>query len=128
MRVVYFDGLCNLCNGFVDFLIRRDHRRRLKYAPLQGAFAAAQLPVILRESLSTLVLQDDAQIYTESNAAIYTIAHLGGVYQLAKIFLLVPGFVRNAIYRWVANHRYHFAGRRETCRLPSAEERAQFLD
>lgn len=128
MRIVYFDGLCNLCNGFVDFLIRRDHRRLLKYAPIQGTTAAANLPASLRDDLATMALQDEGRLMTESTAAIHTIAYLGGVYSLMKLFLIVPEFIRNAVYRGVANHRYLIAGRRETCRLPSAEERAQFLD
>ena len=129
MRIVYFDGYCNVCNAFVDFLIRRDSKRLLKYAPIQGATAKKNLPAELVVSISTMALQDeDNQIYTESSAAIRTIAYLGGIYSLMKIFLIVPPFVRNFVYRWVADHRYLFAGRRETCRIPTAEERAQFLD
>lgn len=128
MRVVYFDGHCNLCNSFIDFLIRRDYRRILKFAPLQGPTAVANLPAHLRNGLSTMVLQDEGRIMTESTAAILSISYLRGVYALMKLFLIVPEFIRNGVYRGVANHRYLFAGRRETCRLPSFEERAQFLD
>lgn len=128
MHVVYFDGLCNVCNHFIDFLIRHDLRRRLKFAPLQGATARARLPAPLVSELSTIVYEIDGKIQTESSAAIRVIASLGGVYSLMSIFLLVPRFVRDGVYRWVAKHRYLFAGRRDSCRMPTVEERAQFLD
>lgn len=126
-RVVYFDGHCNVCNAFVDFLIRRDHRRRLKYAPLQGETARARLPIDLVTDLSTMVLEEPDRISKESTAAIRTIGHLGGMYSLMFVFLIVPRFIRDYVYRWVAAHRYLWFGKRDTCRLPTAEERAQFL-
>jgi predicted DCC family thiol-disulfide oxidoreductase YuxK len=128
VAIVYFDGQCNVCNAFIDFLIRRDHARALKYAPLQGTTAAKRLPPGLNSDLTTMVYEVDGRIFTESTAALETLAALGGGYRLAKVFLLVPRFLRDGVYRFVAHHRYLFAGRRETCRLPTPEERAQFLD
>ncbi|MGZ3723206.1 MAG: thiol-disulfide oxidoreductase DCC family protein [Bdellovibrionales bacterium] len=140
-KIVYFDGYCNVCNAFIDFLIRHDSRRVLRFAPLQGSTARARLPAGLVSDLSTMALEDtstgagagrgaglESSIVVESTAAILTIASLGGVYSVIKIFLLVPRVLRDLVYRWVANHRYLFAGRTETCRVPTAEERAQFLD
>jgi predicted DCC family thiol-disulfide oxidoreductase YuxK len=126
--VVYFDGYCNVCNRFIDFLIRRDRRHILKFAPLQGTTARARLPAGLVNEVSTMVMQEDGAISVESAAAIKAIASLGGVYSWTRIFLLVPRFLRDGAYRWVANHRYQLFGRRSTCRLPTAEERAQFLE
>jgi len=128
MVIVYFDGYCNVCNRFIDFLIRHDQKGVLKYAPLQGSTAAKHLPAELRSELSTMVLQEDDKLSTESSAAILSLAYLGGGFRLIKLFLLVPRFLRDGIYRWVANHRYLFAGRRSTCRVPSAEERTRFLE
>jgi len=128
MVIVYFDGLCNVCNKFVDFLIRRDSARVFKFAPLQGSTARARLPADKVNDLSTMAFQDGDRIYFESGAAIRALAALGGVWSLMRIFLLVPSFVRDFVYRWVADHRYLFAGRRDTCRVPSAEERTQFLE
>lgn len=127
-RIVYFDGVCNVCNTFVDFLIRRDHKRILKYAPLQGETAKKRVPAELISSLSTVVLEDEHGVLsTESTAAIKTIASLGGVYALISVFLILPKFLRDWVYRWVADHRYLWFGKRDTCRLPTPEERAQFL-
>jgi predicted DCC family thiol-disulfide oxidoreductase YuxK len=129
MTIVYFDGLCNVCNRFIDFLIRRDRRRVMKYAPLQGSTARSHLPAHLVTDLSTMAFEaGDGRIYTDSSAAIRAIAALGGVWTTMYACLVVPRFVRDGVYRWVANHRYLFAGRRETCRLPTPAEREQFLD
>jgi predicted DCC family thiol-disulfide oxidoreductase YuxK len=128
MVIVYFDGLCNVCNAFVDFLIRRDSARVLRFAPLQGSTARARLPAEKVSELSTMAFQDGSAVYYKSSAAIRAIASLGGVWQLMRVFLIVPPFLRNFVYRWVANHRYLFAGRRDTCRMPTAMEREQFLD
>lgn len=128
MVIVYFDGYCNVCNAFIDFLIRRDRSRRIKYAPLQGQTASRNLPKEKVTELSTMALQDSSGIFFESTAAIKAIACLGGVYSLMKVFLLVPRFLRDFVYRWVAARRYLFAGRRDTCRVPTPEERTRFLD
>jgi predicted DCC family thiol-disulfide oxidoreductase YuxK len=79
--------------------------------------------------LSTMALEDDkGTVVTESSAAIRAIAALGGAWSLMSAFLVVPRFLRDFVYRWVAAHRYLWFGRRDNCRIPSAEERAQFLD
>lgn len=126
-RIVYFDGVCNVCNAFIDFLIRHDRKRSLKYSPLQGETAKGRIPVDLISNLSTIVLEDGGVISTQSTAAIKTIASLGGVYSLMSVFLIVPKFLRDWVYRWIADHRYLWFGKRDTCRLPTPEERAQFL-
>src|SRR4051812_14218606 len=108
MLIVYFDGHCNVCNRFVDFLIRRDAGRVLKFAPLQGSTARTRLPAGLVTDMSTMALQDfdSGAVRIESSAAIGAIAALGGVWSLMNVFLLVPRFLRDFVYRWVADHRY----------------------
>lgn len=128
MKVVYFDGYCNVCNRFVDFLIRRDRRRVLKFASLQSATAEQRLPAGYSSQVSTMVFEDEGVITDQSTGAILAIAAVGGIFVFMKIFLLVPRFVRDGVYRWVANHRYLWFGRRETCRVATSEERAQFLN
>jgi predicted DCC family thiol-disulfide oxidoreductase YuxK len=127
VRIVYFDGHCNVCNAFIDFLIRRDSRGRLCYAPLQGETARTRLPSTLVTAMSTMALEENGAVTVESTAAIRTIAVLGGPYLLMKLFLLVPRFLRDGVYRWIAKHRYLWWGRRDTCRVPTPEERTRFL-
>lgn len=125
--IVFFDGVCGLCNTFVDRLIRWDRNRVLRYATLQGATAKEHLSTERTTDLSTLVYFDGERFWTRSAAAIRILMRLGGVWRLAGIFLLVPGFLRNLVYALVARSRYRWFGRRESCRLPSAEERSLFL-
>jgi predicted DCC family thiol-disulfide oxidoreductase YuxK len=125
-EVVFFDGVCNLCNAFVNFLMARS--TRLLFASLQGKTAAETLPKEMIDGLSSIVFYDHGRIYTESSAALRILTRLGGLYKLLGVFLIVPRFFRDAVYRFVASHRYSWFGKRDICRLPTPEERAQFLD
>ena len=127
MKIVYFDGYCNVCNRFIDFLIRRDRRGLMKFASLQSQTAQSRVPAHYTSTVDTMLLEDDGRLYSESSAAIRSIALLGGIFSLMKLFLLVPRFLRDGVYRWVANHRYLWFGKRQSCRMPTDEERARFL-
>lgn len=123
MKVVYFDGYCNVCNRFVDFLLRRT--RTLKFASLQSSTAQQRLPATLVKDVSTMAFEEeDGKIYIESAAAIRAISY---AFKPFLIFLLVPRPLRDWVYRWVANHRYLWFGKRDTCRMPTAEERERML-
>jgi predicted DCC family thiol-disulfide oxidoreductase YuxK len=126
--ILYFDGVCNLCNSFVDALLRREQRRQgavpgLRFASLQGQTAATRVPAEFRRDMKSLVYESAPGVFlTESGAALRV---LGGFW---KVFLLVPPFIRNAVYRQVAANRYALFGKRDTCRLPTPAERSRFLD
>jgi predicted DCC family thiol-disulfide oxidoreductase YuxK len=124
--IVFFDGVCNLCNAFVDFVIRRNSS--LRFSSLQGKAAAQMLAPQLVRDLPSVVLKSGDQIFTESTAALKILIQLGGFWPLMSVFLIVPSFLRDMIYRWIGRNRYSWFGKRETCRLPSADERARFLD
>ena len=126
--VVYFDGYCGLCNGFVDFVLARDRRRRFRFAPLQGTTAVARFGPPGDVDPTTILLEEDGKVYQRSTAALRIISRLGGACALVAVFNLVPRFIRDAVYDWVARHRYGWFGKRDTCRLPTPEERAVFLD
>ncbi|NDE15271.1 DUF393 domain-containing protein [bacterium] len=132
--VVYFDGVCNLCNRFVDFLVRIDRARVLRYAPIQGETArargiydAAREPVPGSIVVQRDVAEQDGERWTESDAVIRIFTHVGGIWSAAAILRVVPRTLRNAVYRTVARNRYRIFGRRDTCRVPSDEEKALFL-
>lgn len=122
MRVVYFDGHCNLCNGFVDHLIHRDPD--IFFASLQSAEARRRLPAACTEHVNTLVYEEDDKFQTESDAAI---GALKKAYPWLTALRIIPRPLRNIVYRLIARNRYRVFGRRETCRLPSPSERARFL-
>lgn len=126
--VLYFDGVCGLCNRFVDWLIRHDREGRLRYAPLQGRAAAARLPAADIAGLTTVVLERDGHVSRRSTAAIEAMASLGGPWRAASLLKAVPRPLRDAVYDRVARRRYGWFGRREACRLPTEAERPLFLD
>ncbi len=126
--VLFFDGVCNLCNAWVDFLVRRDKKRRYRFAPLQGSTAHHAIPSHVQSGeFDSFVFVENGQVYTRSTAALRVLSGLGGVWSIAKVLFLVPAPLRDAVYRLIARNRYRWFGQKETCRLPSPEERALFL-
>lgn len=126
--VVFFDGVCGLCNWSVDFLLRRDTRRRLWFAPLQGETAAARLGTRPDQDYSTIVLLDAGQRWERSDAVARILQHIGGIWGLAGWLLhVIPRPLRNLGYRIVASNRYSLFGKKSACRMPTPEERSRFL-
>lgn len=128
--VIFFDGVCNLCNSSVNFIIDRDPNGYFRFAALQSDAAARRLPAhgITPEALESLVLLEDGACYRRSSAALRIARRLGGAWPLLYVFVLVPRPLRDAVYDWIAAHRYRWFGRRDTCRVPTPELRARFLD
>lgn len=125
MPILFFDGVCNLCNGFVDFLIRRG--ASISYAPLQGSTAAKLLPAD-KLRLETVVLWENGKVSDKSDAAIRVISALPGFWKIFVLARIFPRFIRDGVYDLVASNRYSLFGKRESCRLPTPEERKLFLD
>ena len=119
--IVYFDGVCGLCNRFVDFLLKYDKSKSLKFAPLQKS-------KFQNEDLSTVILSIDDQLYTKSEAALRAISFMGGIWKLALLFLVIPKLIRDPVYDFIAKNRYQWFGKSETCRLPTPEERSRFIN
>ncbi len=128
--VVVFDGYCNLCNGWVSFIMARDARRRFRYATLQGATGQSILrrAAPLQPAGESIALVEGDRVETRSTAALNILGKLGFPWPLFRVFLLVPLPVRDAVYDFVARNRYRWFGRRSTCRVPTDEERTLFLD
>jgi predicted DCC family thiol-disulfide oxidoreductase YuxK len=127
--VVLFDGVCNLCNGSVRFVVRHDRRGRFRFASLQSEAGQA----LLRRhgldpaDLFSVVLVDGGRVTTRSDAALDVARGLGGAWRAAGLLRAVPRPVRDRVYDWVARNRYRWFGRRDACMLPSPELRARFL-
>ena len=127
--VVFFDGVCGLCNRFVDFVIRRDQQQIFLFSPLQGQTAERDLPAEMREEMRSIVLLEaEGQLYDKSDAALRVLAGLPGIWRGSKMMLWVPRFIRDLVYDLVAANRYRVFGKRDQCRLPTPEERSRFLD
>ena len=126
-RVIFFDGVCGLCNGFVDFVLPRDKNKALLFSPLQSEKAAEYLSPELVEDLTTIVFYDAGKIYVRSEAVLRALAYLGSFWKILPGFLVLPAFIRDSLYRFIATNRYRWFGEKETCRLPTADERERFL-
>lgn len=126
-NIVFFDGVCHLCNSFVDFLVQQDKHRIIFYAPLQGATAQDLLALENQSRLSSILYLRKGLVYQESEAVLMIFSDLGGVYKMVLILKIIPAFIRNRIYRWVAKNRYLWFGQRDFCRLPEKNERSQLL-
>ena len=125
--IVYFDGVCHICNGFVDFLIRRDRTASVRFASLQGETARANLPPEMVVGLPGVVVADKGTLYFKSAAVIHIVAGLGGRWRLLRLLQVLPAPLRDLIYDGFARRRYRWFGRRETCRMPTAGEQARLL-
>ncbi len=127
-RVVYFDGVCNLCNSSVNFLMKYENGSRLKFSSLQsdhGAKLISEFPFLAEKD--SIVYFDGRNAWVESDAALKLVAFLKWPFQFLRIFWIFPRPIRNWFYRWVARNRYKWFGKRAVCRLPSEEERSRFL-
>ncbi len=126
-KIIFFDGICHLCNGFVDEVISRDHDHVLKFAPLQGETAAKILPKNETENLDSVVYFKDGKLFKQSSAIIEIFYDLGGAYKILIIIKIIPAFIRDFIYSIIAKNRYAWFGQRDFCRLPKPEERQYLL-
>jgi len=128
--IIFFDGVCALCNGFVDFVLIRDKGDLFRFAALQGDTAVAVLngkTFADKEDLRSVYLWDGQKVYGKSDAALRVLARLGGPWSFSRYLLAIPRFFRDGVYDIVAQNRYHWFGKHDTCRLPAADERERFL-
>lgn len=127
--ILFFDGVCGLCNRFVDFVLKYDDDGRVFFAPLQGTTAAESLPENIVQNLDTVVFLDGKQWKCRSSAVVRVFWKLGGVWSvLGTLLWIIPRPLRDLGYKLVAGNRYRLFGKKETCRMPTPEERARFLE
>jgi len=124
--VILFDGVCNLCTGSVQFVIERDSRKQFRFASLQSPIAEKLLG--RRDDLESMVLVQDGEIYRKSTAALLIAKRLDGLWPLLAAFLVMPRFLRDAVYDWIGRRRYRMFGKRDACWVPNAELAERFLD
>jgi predicted DCC family thiol-disulfide oxidoreductase YuxK len=128
-NILFFDGVCGLCNRFVDFSLKHDPHGRVLFAPLQGKTAGELLSKTDVENLDTVIFYENGNLSRRSTAIVKLLSGVGGFWNvLAWLLWLIPRPLRDFGYRLTAKNRYRFFGQKETCRLPTAEERVRFLD
>lgn len=129
--ILLFDGVCNLCNGFVQFIIRRDSLQLFRFSSLQSGTGTRVLQYIAEDAGSvpdSLILLYKDRYYTKADAAIKIASLLGGGWHLLRAGYILPRRLRNAIYDFVARNRYKWYGKRDECMLPTPELASRFLD
>jgi len=124
---ILFDGVCNLCNGFVQFVIARDPDGRFQFGPLQSAAAQRLLASAPPSPSESFVLIEDGRVFRRSTAALRILRRLRFPWPLAYVAILIPRPIRDAVYDLVARNRYRWFGRRDRCMVPTPEVRKRFL-
>ena len=128
--IILFDGVCHLCAGSVQFVIKRDPRQRFRFARLQSK-VAQQLLAEQQASdtgLDSVILIYQGRLYRKSRAVLRTALLLRPAWPLLGIFLLVPRFIADPVYDFIGQHRYQWFGRKESCGLPETDQCWRFLD
>lgn len=127
--IVLFDGVCHLCQGSVRFIADRDPAGYFAFAPLQSRLGASLLEAggLGADGRESLVLIENGRVYTRSGGALRIARRLTGMWKLLALLLVVPAPIRDALYNWVARHRYEWFGRSDSCEIPSAAARARVL-
>jgi predicted DCC family thiol-disulfide oxidoreductase YuxK len=127
--ILFFDGVCNLCNRSVDFVIRHDKKRKFRFASLQSTSAQKILSdtSIDTRNPRSLVYYKNGKLKEKSNAILAIALVMGFPFALAYVFKILPRFLRNYVYDLIARNRYKWFGQANTCRLPNEEEKSVFL-
>ena len=127
--VIVFDGVCNLCNGWVRFLLPRDRPKVFRFAHCQSEYGGAVLNHLgeSQDDPSTVVLIDDDTVYVRSTAVLRALSALGGPWRGMLLLLIIPRPLRDAVYTFVARNRYRWFGRTELCALPEPGWEERFL-
>ena len=127
--LILFDGVCNFCNYWVNFAIKRDRKKSLRFTPLQGETANRVLPryKINPTALRSVIIIDKDRFYTQSSAAIRICKHLDGGWKLLYGLMIIPKFIRDALYNIIARNRYKWFGKKDHCMIPSPGVKERFL-
>lgn len=127
--IIFFDGVCNLCNASIDFIIRNDKNDQFLVGALQDDFSKKILSKfdVKDDYLDSLVLIQDSKVFYRSTAALKISKHLAGLWPIFYPLLILPKWLRDPVYDWIGKNRYKWFGKKNTCRLPKPEERAKFL-
>jgi predicted DCC family thiol-disulfide oxidoreductase YuxK len=128
--IVLFDGVCNLCAGSVQFIIKRDRNAIFQFASLQSDFGQQQLERfgIDKKLLHSIILINDNQLFQRSDAALEIARKLNGAWPVFYAFKIFPQFFRDSIYNWIARNRYRFFGKKDACWIPTPELKKRFLE
>ena len=128
--IILFDGVCNFCNSAVNFVIKRDKNNLIQFSPLQTEIAHELLArhKLPTEDMKSFIFIEEGKSYTQSTAALKVCKYLTGLWPLLYSFIIIPHFIRDGIYKWIAKNRYKWFGQKNECMIPTPELQAKFLN
>jgi predicted DCC family thiol-disulfide oxidoreductase YuxK len=127
--IVLFDGVCNFCNSSVNFIIRHDKKKRYKFAALQSDIGRvlSEKNAIDQSKIDSIILVENGKVFIKSSAILRISQHLNYLYPLFFGFVIIPKFIRDRVYDFIAKNRYKWFGKKETCMIPSPEIKSRFI-
>ena len=127
--IIFFDGICNLCNASIDFVIQRDKNDHFLVGALQEDLSKKVLSKynVKEDYLDSLVLLEKGEIFYKSSAALKIARNLSGLWPALYPLIFLPTFFRDSVYNWIGTNRYRWFGKKSSCRLPTPAEKAKFL-
>lgn len=127
--LIFFDGVCTLCNNSIDFIIRKDNKGRFLVGSLQDEYSKKILSKydVKEDYLDSLVLLEKDEVYYRSTAALKIARHLSGLWPIFYPLILLPRFLRDPVYDWIGQNRYRWFGKKDSCRIPTPEEKEKFI-
>lgn len=128
--IVLFDGVCNLCNGAVQFIIKNDKKDMFRFAALQSETGRKLLAThqLQHGKIDSIVLIKNDKAFIKSTAALHIAKELSGIWKLAYYYIVFPKFIRDAVYDFIARNRYGWFGKKDQCMIPTPELKKKFLD
>ena len=130
-KIILFDGLCNLCEASVQFVIRHDHIDQFRFVSIQsdlGKRIVDHIGINAKHIDSVILYEPGVAYYYKSNAALQIAKHLGGFFHFGTLFRIIPTGLRNLLYEYIAANRYKWYGKKESCMVPSIALQAKFLE
>jgi predicted DCC family thiol-disulfide oxidoreductase YuxK len=126
--IILFDGVCNYCNAMVNFALKRDHKDHLRFAPLQSETGMAlRAEYGVSPDIDSFIYIENGKAHLYSTGALKVCKHLGAGWPLMAGFFIIPAFIRDLFYKWIARNRYRFFGKKEACMVPTPAMRGKFL-
>lgn len=128
--IILFDGVCNLCTGTVQFVIKHDPKHQFRFSSLQSEFGQQVMKEfnLPTAELGSFILLEEGKIYTKSSGALRVTKKLNGAWPFLYVFNIVPPFIRNSVYNWIAKNRYKWFGKKEECWIPTPELNILFIE
>lgn len=130
-KIILFDGICNLCDSVVQFVIKHDSKDVFRFVPLQSELGLSIIKHIAIDTSkvdSIILYEPGTAYYHKAEAALKISGHLGGIYSLLNVFSVLPKGFSNAVYDYIARNRYRWFGKKESCMVPTPELKSKFLE